>query len=100
MLELHILAEDILEVSYFDGKDCPITRALARAGHPELHDSGNEIVNDETSKKIIDRRDPTYETLVNRVISMYIGAGILQLDCARRVPEEPKDFTHILNIEI
>jgi len=43
-LKLTILANDILTTNYTDGQDCAITRALARAGRPDLMDDANQII--------------------------------------------------------
>lgn len=44
ILKLTILAEDILNSEYINGQDCAITRALARAGRPDLMDDANQII--------------------------------------------------------
>lgn len=37
-LKITILASDILENNYTDAYNCPITKALARAGRPDLYE--------------------------------------------------------------
>ena len=44
ILKLTILASDILNSEYTNGNDCAITRALARAGRPDLMDDANQII--------------------------------------------------------
>jgi hypothetical protein len=43
-ITLKILASDILTTNYTDSQDCAITRALARAGRPDLQDDANQII--------------------------------------------------------
>lgn len=103
--KLEILASDILDTSYSNGKDCAITRALHRAGFKNLHDAGVEIV-DEYNRLIITDADKDYNALQEKVLGMYSfkdntdyvleyisGKG------ARMAPRlEPKDFTVYLDL--
>lgn len=50
-ITLTILKEDIEEGNYTNADICPITKALRRAGYPNLRDEGINIV-DETGKAV------------------------------------------------
>lgn len=80
-IELEIKAEDIESTEYVDARDCAITRALARAGHPELIDVGKYIAG------VLDREKINfwnYPQLAKKVSYMY--QGCLKVE----------DFTYIL----
>lgn len=85
---LEILASDIKETEYTNSKDCAITRALARAGYPELEDQGLVIANKDSWEYVIKRDNKKYAELSVKVADMYMG---------RR---EIEDFTHVLELNI
>ena len=68
-LTLQILEEDIRETDYFNHEDCVITRALARAGRPDLYDDGELSKNDRTIAKTSNNQ--SYFDLVYKVLGMY-----------------------------
>ena len=75
-ITLTILAEDILLDNYKDYKDCPITKALHRAGYLNLEDIGFISGTDNDGNKItIDNNgivyNDTYNNLVVKLFGMY-----------------------------
>lgn len=97
-ITLEIKASDINETWYSDSKDCAITRALHRAGFPDLRDSGKYILNDE-DRKVTKPEDKDYYELGNRVIRMY------HYNINKKFPEnpyptveEPTDFSVTLTL--
>jgi hypothetical protein len=66
-IDLTILKEDILLDNYMDSRNCPITKALARVGRPDVYDQG-EIRIDED---VIDDCNQTYFDLVAKLFGMY-----------------------------
>lgn len=95
MTKLKILAEDIMNYGYYNSSNCPITRALQRAGFENYEDHGVHIKDTDgtliiSSEEDKDLYDENYKNLVNRVISMYAYKhNEKPIDY---VPEEPKDF--------
>lgn len=67
---LTILAEDIRQGNYMDSSNCPITKALHRAGYPDLRDSGIEIINNYDDAVCNRRTCPEYQALIDKVIGM------------------------------
>ena len=72
-IQLDILAEDIKETQYANAKDCAITRALNRAGYPNLRDGGIIIKDMETGNTVIGYTNPDYAGLAGKVSYMYMG---------------------------
>ena len=89
---LNILKEDLESCDYRNPLDCPITRALHRAGHLNLRDVGVFIKNSE-DKSVIDYSDPFYCELVMKVMRM-MG----HTDSNRHL--EPEDFTVTLMLDL
>jgi hypothetical protein len=85
-LILNILALDIQTTGYLNARDCAITRALARAGRPDLIDEGVDII--KYSKDYPKKERVTYYgnkdyfELSEKVHDMYYGMIV------------PEDFTH------
>lgn len=90
-LKLRILAKDIRETNYNHSKDCAITRALERAGRPDLKDEGVDIVYKETREVFTDKENPSYLELSNKVVDLY------KLKRFGRI-KEIKGFNHTLVI--
>jgi hypothetical protein len=86
---LNILASDIKETDYLRASDCAITRALLRAGYPNLIDCGTEI-SKKKSKLIVDSYIPfNYNILANKVMEMYEDKGEIEdFTYEIEVPEE------------
>lgn len=91
-IELQILKEDIMTTTYSDSTDCAITRALHRAGHSELHDSGENIRNREN--EIVSISDN--HELSDRVVKMY--KYVKYPSSSISIP--PEDFTFSLKLNI
>jgi len=74
-LTLKIEREDILANSYVDTKNCPITKALQRAGKDKWQDSGIRIVVvgivDDERITILDTDNLSYCELVTKVMEQY-----------------------------
>ncbi len=70
-ITLNILAKDILENSYVESDECPITRALERAGYTEYCDAGTCITKKDTLEDLITDENETYLSLVTKVCQMY-----------------------------
>ena len=85
---LHILAEDIKTTSYLNGNDCAITKALHRAGHPELQHSGLFIIKDKEDSFDVVCNDDEHRTFTKKVQDMYNGRT------------EIKDFSATLNLNL
>lgn len=70
-IELTILAQDIQETEYLD-KDDAITRALARAGRPDLRCAGTDIViSSDEDDEVVVISGAEFEKFNNKVQSMY-----------------------------
>lgn len=85
-ITLNILASDIKETDYYNSEDCAITRALSRAGRPDLQDVGRGIEYKDLNiinRFVTDWSNPSYQDLVETVLLMY---GY----------KNPEDFTYTL----
>jgi hypothetical protein len=82
-LVLKILAKDILENGYVDSDKCPITRALARAGRPDLADCGGLYINEQfPDGYLCDGTDnKSYRRLVNKLFGMYATKKNIDFNC-------------------
>lgn len=69
-IELTILKEDMKEGNYFDNTKCPITKALARAGYPNLQDHGLEIRDKFSGAILADRMSVEYREATAKLIKM------------------------------
>jgi hypothetical protein len=73
-ITLTILAEDILLDNYMNSKNCPITRALHRAGELKLGDSGYINGWDKEGNWVVINNDNfSYRKLVIKLFSMYLS---------------------------
>lgn len=70
-LSLNILAKDILENDYINANECPITKALARAGRPDLHDIAGLYNKADEKRLFFTDSNPSYQTLRDNVLGMY-----------------------------
>jgi len=77
-ITLKILASDILSTNYTDAQDCAITRALARAGRPDLMDDANQIIIKTDTKVpfvvrniIVPPSNEQYQEMQDAVYGMY-----------------------------
>lgn len=70
-MKIKILAKDIKSTSYYNYKNCAITKALRRAGLKNFFDVGDGIYNDETDECIINSNNKNYDKLVRKVLNMY-----------------------------
>lgn len=105
-ITLKILASDILSTNYVDSQDCAITRALARAGRPDLQDDANQIIEKRTiecetendfilNTKVVIRRDNEgYIKLEESVYGMY-NAKLGRPYCGKLHPIQDMEFTII-----
>ena len=83
---LNILASDINTTRYLNYRDCAITRALKRAGYPELIDTGIGI---HTRGRYVTKwPDASYKDMAEKVQKMY----------AHKIPIE--DFSITLNLDL
>lgn len=70
-ITITILAEDILLDNYTNSSECPITKALHRAGYTELKDTGN--IKGELDGEYISihhRENESYEALLLKMFGM------------------------------
>ena len=76
-ITLTILKEDILLDNYMDSGECPITKALRRAGHPNLYDRGYITGQDNNYEEvhIIDNNNESYNDLLKKLYGMYNSLG-------------------------
>jgi hypothetical protein len=89
--KLTILKEDILKDNYLRSSQCPITKALRRAGFPRLKEGGSEIVVDDQWLNRFVAKTP--QELQDKLFAMYIGMGLERFDEDGRIsPLEPADF--------
>ena len=70
-LTLQILAKDILENDYTDSSECPITRALARSGRPDLYDVGGLCIKESANRLFDCQKNDGYLELTKKVVGMY-----------------------------
>ena len=96
-IKLTILAKDVLENDYLNSNNCPITRALQRAGFKGWEDCGTEI-QDENDKSVITDENATYRVLQQTVMGMYRAKDKTiytnKTGVVKSVPIE--DFEHLL----
>lgn len=102
IIHLEIKAEDIPK--YRVANECPITKALRRAGH-NWKDVGVYIEDGDTGKIVSGKGNESYSNLVKKVVSMYhtykISHGetvsARSLELARPIPIE--DFEYDLVVD-
>lgn len=70
-LTLEINAVDVITSKYLDATDCAITRALKRAGRPDLIDVGQGIRNEEWTKRFESYNIKGYKEMTKHVQGMY-----------------------------
>jgi len=100
-VELQILREEILANEYFH-RQCPISRALARAGYPDLQDTGLHIV-DSYSNMVCSYKDIEYKQLTATVVGMYICKDPKRYKAtAEDIPfiQAPRDFTATITLNL
>lgn len=101
-IELQILREEILANEYFH-RQCPISRALARAGYPDLQDTGLHIV-DMSGLPVCDiNGDKNYSQLVRTVCGMYICIKPEKYEATPKdIPfiQAPRDFTATITLNL
>lgn len=71
ILTLTILASDIKSTYYGNARDCAITRALSRAGRPELTDCGQGINNTNLDVRFESYNIKGYNALRKHVLQSY-----------------------------
>lgn len=91
IIKLQILASDIREGTYMNPEDCPITRALRRAGVLNVMDGGIYLRNS-LYKQI---HSNNADKLQERVGKMYGWTKGRRADV-----EEPQDFEFDLHLEL
>jgi hypothetical protein len=106
VITITILKEDILLNNYHDADECPITKALHRAGYIELHDVGRihgELNSDYIS--INHRDNSTYRDLILKLFGMYNSMEVNEDNELKTtinnklITPEPiiiEDFTHTI----
>lgn len=98
-IKLEIKAEDILLDNYFDSENCPITKALHRAGYTDLKHTGIVIIDKED---IFPSTNSSYESLLEKLYGMYASSSKVNRNWVISFKDGPikpipvKDFTHIL----
>lgn len=102
-ITITILAEDILLNNYMNCDECPITKALHRAGYSELKDTGSiEGELDGVYICIASTNNDSYREMLTKLFGMYNS----EFDYEMRVkgvmvePIPAEDFTHTLIITI
>lgn len=96
-ITLTILKEDIEAGNYMNPEECPITKALARAGYPHLKDRGLSIRN-EAWKKVTTYRNRDYKALSDRVCSMHIRERNRKANQSNDVLTVPETFTATIEV--
>ncbi len=96
-IKLEILAEDILLDNYYDSDHCPITKALHRAGFPDLEDQGCIYVE---GTCINSYNNESYKDLLIKLLGMYNSFskhGNMFLPSERGIPPTTVgSFTHTI----
>lgn len=100
---LNILKENILLDNYMHYNECPITKALQRAGHVEAFDMGsiNGRINGE-EVYISSKNNASYKELLTKLYGMYnsftSNGGEEYLLSGEIIPEpiEVEDFTAVI----
>lgn len=92
-LKFIILAQDIREANYHSS-DCPITRALKRAGY-NAYDGGIKITMNEGSEEEVSISTPEYRSMVERLLGMYRSK-----EHPRMAYESPAPVTPIEDFEV
>lgn len=101
---LEILKEDIMTTEYV-GFDCPIDRALDRAGI-RAWDYGDKIKMRATDKTITDDSRSDYNELSTKVVAMYSHKDsanyFIRIDGVKTIvtPIPPADFTVELELDM
>jgi hypothetical protein len=90
-IKLKFLAEDFFEGCYMHSADCPITRALARAGYPHMKDIGAHITKVDYTTYW---EGGNYQEMVNIVMRMSPGTFEESIN-----PLPIKSFTYDLVVE-
>ncbi len=96
-IKIKILAEDIRNTNYFSSKDCAITRALHRAGYPNLRDCGVSIMNDNDGSRSNIMNHGEYMKMTDKVINMY---AFVDKQVKMNSPVEPEDFEFIIEVDL
>jgi hypothetical protein len=96
-VELQIHEKDFHETEYQQTDDCAITRALTRAGYPQLRDAGIDIV-DREDEGIVVCNGSSYKEMSDRVLRMYryLGKEMEYNFKNTFLTEKPQDFTAVL----
>jgi len=94
-LTLQILAKDILENDYTDFQYCPITRALARAGRPDLHEC-NGIYHNKSGKMLLGREK--FQPPKDKLFGMY-ATKLNRLNYCGQSPIPIEDFEFEIEFE-
>ncbi len=99
-ITLNILAQDINETDYVNGRDCAITRALKRGGY-NYFDDGLSIVDDTSREEIVDYRNDTYQILCDKVLGMYSMKDRKPYEGNNGIVEQLpiKNFKHVIILE-
>lgn len=99
LVKLQILEKDIRETKYHETKNCAITKALHRVGLTDYHDAGTRIINSNWTKIITSSKNEDYQRMVEKVIGMYISAGVLTSDGTIQ-SQVPADFEVELELNL
>lgn len=94
-ITLNILAKDILENNYFDTETCPITKAFARAGRPDLKDTGRSILENGNWWHTMNE-DDAYAEMTYKLLAMYRTKDPERFNSQVPIPIE--DFTATFEI--
>jgi len=91
-----VLAKDVLENSFLNAQECPITRALAIAGQPELIHCGSDIclvkegADIWKAPQVINQSDEKFNELNKYILEAY--------RLKNTAPDEIKDYTTTLTL--
>lgn len=97
-LNLTIKKEDILKEDYTDSYNCPITKALARAGRPDLIEAvgiHNRKPDGKPNKELLSTQG--YHEAEQKMFRMY-GSFNSRFDYIKD-PEEPADIEFTIEFE-
>lgn len=91
---LQILKHDIEHSNYFNFSDCAITRALKRAGFPELADTGMNLIRITSQPHVHIIQTPYL--LKNRVQNMYFNQEEVEdFEYEIEIPDDYKTSTRL-----
>jgi len=101
-ITLNILKEDIVLDNYLNSDNCPITKALHRAGYNNLKDTGSiEGIINEKIIDISEDNNESYKQLLTKLFSMYAWFNTTFTNSSTGldiIPINPESFEHTITL--